>query len=68
MPQIYCFTSTFKFFFMNVIKSNFDCMHEQENYVLKSMKLKVVVLKIFRFWFKNGLSCKEIDLYKVKFY
>ena len=30
-------------------KSNFDCIQEQENFVLKSMKLKVVVLKIFHF-------------------
>ena len=35
-------------------------MQEQENSVLKSMKLKVVVLKIFRFWSKNGQSCKNI--------
>jgi len=43
-------------------------MQEQENSVLKSMKLKVVVLKIFRFWSKNGLSRKKIDLNKVNFY
>ena len=34
---------------MNVIKSNFNCMQEQENSVLKSIKLKIVVLKISRF-------------------
>ena len=53
---------------MNVIKYNFDCMQEQENSVLKSMKLKVVALKIFRFGPKNGLSCKKINLNKVNFY
>ena len=43
-------------------------MQEQENSVLKSMKLKVVVLKVFRFWSKNGLSRKKITLNKVNFY
>ena len=52
---------------MNVIKSNFDCMQEQENSVLKSMKLKVVVLKIFRFGPKMVLVVK-INLNKVNFY
>ena len=43
-------------------------MQEQENSILKSMKLKVMVLKIFRSWSKNGLSRKKIDLSKVNFY
>ena len=34
---------------MSVIKSNFDCIQEQDHSVWKSIKLKVVVLKIFRF-------------------
>ena len=52
---------------MNVIKSNFDCMQEQENSVLKSMKLKVVVLKIFRFWSKMVKVVKDY-LNEVSFY
>ena len=43
-------------------------LQEQENSVLKSMKLKVMVLKIFCFWSKNGLSRKKINLNKVNFY
>ncbi|KAI7979340.1 hypothetical protein LOK49_Contig383G00001 [Camellia lanceoleosa] len=45
---------------MSVIKSNFDCMQEQRNSVLKSMKLKVVVLKIFRFGPKMVLVVKRL--------
>ena len=44
---------------MNVIKSNFDCMQEQENSVLKSMKLKVVALKIFCIGLKMVLVVKR---------
>ena len=45
---------------MSVIKSNFNCMQEQENSVLKSMKLKVVVLKILRFGPKMVLVVKRL--------
>ena len=45
---------------MNVIKSNFDCMQEQENFVLKSMKLKAVALKIFRFGPKMVLVVRRL--------
>ena len=60
MPQIHCFITTFQVFFMNVIKSNFNCVQEQEDSVLKSMKLKVVVLKIFRFGPKMVLVVKRL--------
>ena len=43
-------------------------MQEQENSVLKSMKLKVVVLKIFRFGPKMVLVVKRLILNKVNFY
>ena len=43
-------------------------MQEQENSVLKSMKLKVVGTENFPLWSKNGLSCKKINLSKVNFY
>ena len=36
-------------------------MQEQENSVLKSMKLKVVGTENFLLWSKNGLSCKKIN-------
>ena len=36
-------------------------MQEQENSVLKSMKLKDMGTGNFSLWSKNGLSCKKIN-------
>ena len=43
-------------------------MQEQENFVVKSMKLKVMGTENFPLWSRNGLSCKKINLNKVNFY
>ena len=43
-------------------------MQEQENSVLKSMKLKVVVLENFPLWSENGQSCKKIICTKLAFF
>ena len=43
-------------------------MQEQEDSVLKLIKLKVVGTENFPLWSKNGLSCKKIYLNKVNLY